>query len=108
MCDVCCRYINELIEILLIAKTERERLRKEKADDLACQQNSDPIPRKIPSKPGLKIESKLGTSDIDRLLKNKSKFSKTLDDFGASTQSQLPNDTWETVKEVTYRICWCL
>lgn len=108
MCDVCCRYINELIECLLIAKTERERLRKEKADELARQRIPDPIPRKIPSQPGLKMESKLGTSNADPLQKNKEKISKTVDDVGASTQSHLPHDLWETLKEVTFRTCWCL
>jgi len=52
------------------------------------------------------MESKLGTSDADPLQKNKEKISMTLDDVGAFTQSQLPHDTWETVKEVTFRICW--
>jgi len=69
--------------------------------ELASQRNLDPIPRKIPSQPGLQMESNLGTLDTNPLQKSEEKMSKTLDDAGASTQSQLPYDTWETVKEVT-------
>jgi len=106
MCDVCRRYINELIEALLIAKAKKERQGSEKADELAHQRIPDPMPQKIPSSSGLEmtvlgpLESRQGASDFDPLQKNKEIISKTIDYVRASAQSPLSQDT-KSVKEVT-------
>lgn len=106
MCYVCCRYINELIETLVIAKTEKERQGSEKADELAHQRIPDPMPQEKLSPSGLEmpalgpLEPRQGASDIDPLQKNKERISKTNDDVEASTQNQLSQDT-KSVKEVT-------
>lgn len=103
MCDVSCRYINELIEAILIAKTEKAR---QGSEELAHQRIPDPMPQKIPSPPGVEmtalgpLESRQGDSDIDPLQKNKERISKPIDDVGASTKTQLSQDT-KFVKEVT-------
>lgn len=94
-----CRYINELIESILIARTEKERQGGEKADDIAHQRIPDPMPKKMPSPPGLEmtamgpLESRNVDIDIDPLSKSTEKLPKIVDDVVASTKSQLPKES---------------
>lgn len=102
-CLLRCRYINELIESVAIA---RERQRNMKAEELTHQRIPDPIPQKKPSQTGVEmtslgpLESRKLAPDINPLQKSNENYSKIIGDVGTSTRSQPSHDT-KSMKEVT-------
>lgn len=103
---VCFRYINELIESLVIASTEKERQGSEKASGPTQQRVSDPTSQKRTSVSGhetiglsrLPRSPKQVVSEINPL-KKKKKHVKAIGDVEGSTQSQPPYAI-KPVKEV--------
>lgn len=86
MCYVCCRYINEFIEIFVIVKIEKECQGSEKVDELVYQCIFDFMFQEKFFLFGFEmfvlgfLEFRQGVLDIDFLQKNKERIFKINDD----------------------------
>jgi hypothetical protein len=106
ICVFCCRYINELIELIATAK---ERKLREKAEESTHQRVPDPMPQKKPPPSGVEtsslgpLESRKVAPDINPLQKSSENDSKIIGGVGTATRTQPSHDT-KSVKEVTCQL----